>query len=112
MKYYAVIDTNALVCAMLKWDFVPGNVLELVFARTIVPLLNADIAAEYRKVPARPKVGFTADIIGVVGELERPGILVGHFRVWGCLSGFLGTTCSQTGGVKVAEIFKIRRGRD
>lgn len=28
MKYYAVIDTNVFVSAMLKWDSVPGNVLE------------------------------------------------------------------------------------
>ena len=31
MKYYAVIDTNVLVSAMLKWDSVPGNIMELVF---------------------------------------------------------------------------------
>ena len=30
MKYYAVIDTNVLVSAMLKWNSVPGNVMELV----------------------------------------------------------------------------------
>ena len=40
MKYYAVIDTNVLVSAMLKWDSVPGNVLELAFSGVIVPLLN------------------------------------------------------------------------
>ncbi len=26
MKYYAVIDTNVLVSAMLKWHSVPGSV--------------------------------------------------------------------------------------
>jgi predicted nucleic acid-binding protein len=31
MKYYAVIDTNVLVSAMLKWDSVPGNIMELVY---------------------------------------------------------------------------------
>lgn len=31
MKYYAVIDTNVLVSAMLKWNSVPGNVMELAF---------------------------------------------------------------------------------
>ncbi len=40
MKYYVVIDTNVLVSAMLKWDSVPGNVLELTFNGTIVSLLN------------------------------------------------------------------------
>ena len=31
MKYYAVIDTNVLVSAMLKWQSVPGKILELSF---------------------------------------------------------------------------------
>lgn len=31
MKYYAVIDTNVLVSAMLKWDSILGNILELAF---------------------------------------------------------------------------------
>lgn len=30
MKYYAVIDTDVLVSDMLKWDSIPGNVMELV----------------------------------------------------------------------------------
>ncbi len=29
MRYYAVIDTHVLVSAMLKWDSVPGTVLEI-----------------------------------------------------------------------------------
>ena len=29
MRYYAVIDTNVLVSAMLKWASVPGGVLSL-----------------------------------------------------------------------------------
>ena len=28
MKYYAVIDTNVLVSAMLKWNSVPGTILK------------------------------------------------------------------------------------
>ena len=31
MKYYAVIDTNVLVSAMLKWNSVPGNIMEVLF---------------------------------------------------------------------------------
>ena len=52
MKYYAVIDTNVLVSAVLKWDSVPGNVLELVYSGTIIPLLNQHIVKEYREVLA------------------------------------------------------------
>lgn len=28
MKYYAVIDTNVLVSAMLKWESIPGNIVQ------------------------------------------------------------------------------------
>ena len=28
MQYYAVIDTNVIVSAMLKWDSIPGSILE------------------------------------------------------------------------------------
>lgn len=70
MKYYAVIDTNVLVSAMLKWDSLPGHVLELAYAGTIVPLLNEQIVNEYRAVLARPKFHFTQDIVDdAIGEL-------------------------------------------
>lgn len=77
MKYYAVIDTNVLVSAMLKWDSVPGNVLELVYSGTIIPLLNQHIVKEYREVLARPKFRLTQQIIeDAVGEIERLGLYV------------------------------------
>lgn len=34
MPYYAVIDTNVLVSAMLKWNSVPGNVVSFAFDGT------------------------------------------------------------------------------
>jgi len=77
MVYYAVIDTNVLISAMLKWNSVPGNVLELIFSGTIIPVLNDDILTEYRGVLSRPKFRFTQDIINtVVGEIERLGIRI------------------------------------
>ena len=77
MKYYAVIDTNVLVSAMLKWDSVPGNVLELVYSGTIIPLLNQHIVKEYQEVLARPKFWLTQQIIrDAVGEIERLGLYV------------------------------------
>ena len=36
MKYYAVIDTNVLVSAMLKHDSVPGSIID----RMITPVMN------------------------------------------------------------------------
>ena len=77
MKYYAVIDTNVLVSAMLKWDSVPGHVLELTYGGTIIPLLNERIVKEYREVLSRSKFRLTREIIDdAVGELERLGIYV------------------------------------
>ena len=50
MTYYAVIDTNVLVSAMLKWNSVPGNIMELAFGGSIIPVLSNEIVAEYRIV--------------------------------------------------------------
>ena len=75
MKYYAVIDTNVLVSAMLKWNSVPGNIMELVFSGTIIPLLNEQIVKEYRDVLSRPKFHWTDMIIGnVINEIDRLGL--------------------------------------
>lgn len=77
MKYYAVLDTNVLVSAMLKWNSVPGNVLELALTGTIVPLLNHQIVREYREVLGRSKFHLTKAIIdSVIDEMERLGIYV------------------------------------
>ena len=75
MKFYAVIDTNVLVSSMLKWNSVPGNIMELVFSGTIVPLLNEQIVKEYRDVLSRPKFHLTDMIIGnVINEIDRLGL--------------------------------------
>ena len=75
MKYYAVIDTNVLVSAMLKWDSVPGNILELAFSGIVIPLLNEQIVEEYREVLSRPKFHLTEQIIkDVLAEINRFGI--------------------------------------
>ena len=77
MKYYAVIDTNVLVSAMLKWTSIPGNIIELTFSGTIVPFLNERIVNEFKEVLGRPKFHLTDEIIdSVVDEMERFGIYV------------------------------------
>ena len=63
MKYYTVIDTNVLVSAMLKWNSVPGNIMELSFSGLIIPVLNEAIVKEYREVLLRPKFHFYCIII-------------------------------------------------
>ena len=60
-KYYAVIDTNVVVSAMIKFNSVPGTILELVFMDTIIPVLNDEILKEYREVLLRPKFHFKED---------------------------------------------------
>lgn len=77
MNYYAVIDTNVIVSAMLKWDSVPGNVLELTFQGPIIPVLNEDILKEYTEVLSRPKFHLTEDIIKtVINEIKKLAIFV------------------------------------
>lgn len=77
MDYYAVIDTNVLVSAMLKWDSVPGSIMELAFDGPIIPLINKEILAEYREVLRRPRFHLTEEIVDiVVGNIESKGIFV------------------------------------
>ena len=77
MKYYAVIDTNVLVSAMLKWDSVPGNVLELTFSGVIVPLLNEAIVGEYQAVLSRPKFHLPERVIqDLLAEIHHCGVFV------------------------------------
>ena len=64
MQYYAVIDTNVIVSAMLKWDSIPGSILELALDGPITPVLNHEILEEYRQVLLRPKFHLTERIVG------------------------------------------------
>ncbi len=77
VKYYAVIDTNVLVSAILKWDSIPGRVLEHAFTGDIIPLLNEQVLKEYIEVLGRPKFHFDQEKINVVVDgLIRRGIFV------------------------------------
>ena len=77
MSYYVVIDTNVLVSAMLKWESIPGCIMEMVFEGPIIPVVNECIVKEYREVLSRPKFHFTEDIINdVLDNIERQGIYV------------------------------------
>ena len=74
MRRYAVIDTNVLVSAMLKWSSVPGSILEFAFSGAIIPILNDKIVAEYRAVLLRDKFHLTKDIVDdVIQALEDQG---------------------------------------
>lgn len=58
MRYYAVIDTNVVVSALLKRNSVPDTVVSLALGGVIVPLVNDEILSEYGDVLSRPKFGF------------------------------------------------------
>ena len=77
MKYYAVIDTNVVVSAMLRWDSVPGQVLEHAFVGDIIPLLNEQVIKEYMEVLRRPKFHFDEGKINIIiDEMLKRGVLV------------------------------------
>ena len=65
MKYYAVIDTNVFVSALLKRASVPGNVAAHVLTGNIIPLLNDAIMSEYREVLSRAKFHFPEEAVKV-----------------------------------------------
>lgn len=57
MKYYAVIDTNVLLAALLSKNECSATVkvLDAVFEGTIIPLYHQDILIEYDEVLHREK---------------------------------------------------------
>lgn len=77
MRYCAVIDTNVLVSAMLKWNSVPGTVMALVFDGPITPILSKEILTEYREVLSRPKFRFTEEIVrDVLESMTEAGMIL------------------------------------
>ncbi|MBR1805555.1 MAG: putative toxin-antitoxin system toxin component, PIN family, partial [Selenomonadaceae bacterium] len=77
MNFYAVIDTNVLVSAMLKDISVPRKILDLAFVGKIIPLLNDKILAEYEEVISRPKFKNTQESIDFfMNGMKNHGIFV------------------------------------
>ena len=60
MVYYAVIDTNVFISALLskRADTATVRVLDAMFDGKIVPLYHEDILAEYDEVRHRSKFHF------------------------------------------------------
>ena len=79
MIYYAVIDTNVLVSALLTGnaDAATVQVVDRLFDGDIVPLLSTDILSEYEEVLKRRKFRFPASMVDVLLEsLKRNGKMV------------------------------------
>ena len=77
MKYYAVVDTNVIVSSMLKHNSIPGKIVDLIFSKTIIPLINDEILNEYHEVLTRNMFGFNLDEIeNTINEIKLSGIFL------------------------------------
>lgn len=73
MTYFAVIDTNVLVSALLRFDSIPASILSEALTGKIIPLLSDEILSEYREVLLRPKFQFAEDLVNIIlnGLIQR-----------------------------------------
>lgn len=77
MKYFAVMDTNVMVSAMLKNNSMPALVLKEVLVGNINLLVNDDILSEYLEVLSRKKFHFPIDaVINLIDEIKKRAIYV------------------------------------
>lgn len=77
MKYYATIDTNVLVSALLNASTTPGQIANEAMAGAIIPLYNDAILSEYREVLNRKKFDFDKSVVRLMLEtIIRRGIPV------------------------------------
>ncbi len=78
MKYFAVIDTNVVVSALLNRDSIPGTVLVEALTGRIIPILHDDFLSEYSEVLRRPKFKFDRqDVEITLAGLIKRGIFTG-----------------------------------
>lgn len=73
MRYYAVIDTNVLLSALLSKnaDAATVKVMDAVFEGSIIPLYHQDILSEYDEVLHREKLHLPQDTIRTVLNAVR-----------------------------------------
>ena len=75
MKYYAVLDTNVLVSALLKSGSTPWKVAVEALTGDIIPILNDDIIGEYEEVLRRPKFKFEEREVRILlDDLKRRAV--------------------------------------
>lgn len=77
-RYYAVIDTNVIVSALLSRNQQSPTValLDLVVGKTIVPVYNEEILDEYSDVLSRAKFHFDVERISAALNAIRAGLCV------------------------------------
>lgn len=77
MRFYAVIDTNVVVSAMMSWTSPPARILDYAVDGTIVPLYNSEVIDEYREVLRREKFKFSRERTDfVINKLMRMGLYI------------------------------------
>lgn len=79
MVYYAVIDTNVFISALLskRADAATVRVLDAMFDGKIVPLYHEDILAEYDEALHRSKFHFKEETIQlVINAVKQYGVEV------------------------------------
>ena len=79
MRYYAVVDTNVLVSALLskKDDAATVQVFQRILGGDVIPLYSNETMAEYREVLARRKFKFDNEVVNyVLSDIEKFGMLV------------------------------------
>ena len=69
MKYYAVIDTNVVISAIINPASVPGTILKFIASGMIVPFINDEILKEYLDVINRKEFKFKQEDISYVQQL-------------------------------------------
>lgn len=79
MRFYAVIDTNVLVSALLSShaDAATVQLIGRLILGEITPVYSSEIMSEYREVLSRKKFRFDLNMIRyILSAIEKFGILV------------------------------------
>lgn len=79
MSYYAVIDTNVLVSALITKndDAATVQVIKGIFKGKVIPLFSSDIFKEYNEVLRRPKFGLDETLLKtMLTAIENAGVLI------------------------------------
>ena len=77
MTFYAVLDTNVLVSALLKNGSVPWQVAAEALHGDIIPVLNDEIIDEYEEVLNRTKFRFEKRVVNeFLKELKKRAVFV------------------------------------
>lgn len=75
MIYYAVLDTNVLVSALLKVDSPPAQIIAESLTGAIIPVLSDEILTEYEDVLNRAKFNFNKNSVKILlDEIKKRAV--------------------------------------